>query len=44
MNYQDYARFVLSTLPKQEKYYLVIDRTNWKFGNTAINILMLGII
>ncbi len=44
MNYQDYAKFIISTLPKQEKYYLVIDRTNWKFGNTAINILMLGII
>ena len=44
MNYQEYARFVISQLPKKAQYYLVIDRTNWKFGNTNINILMLGII
>ena len=44
LDYESYAKFVISTLPKKEKYYLVIDRTNWKFGNTAINILMLGII
>ena len=44
MNYEEYARFVMSQLPKDGQYYLVIDRTNWKFGNTHINILMLGII
>lgn len=44
MDYEEYARFVLSVLAKKERYYLVMDRTNWKFGKTAINILMLGII
>jgi len=44
MNYGDYARFVMSQLPQHMKFYLVIDRTNWKFGKTNINILMLGII
>lgn len=44
MNYEEYARFVISTLPKAAKFYLVIDRTNWKFGRRDINILMLGII
>ena len=44
LDYESYAKFIISTLPRNEKYYLVIDRTNWKFGNTKINILMLGII
>jgi len=44
MNYEEYARFVITQLPKQMKFYLVMDRTNWKFGKTNINILMLGII
>jgi len=44
MDYDEYARFVVSQLKKDEQYYLVIDRTNWKFGKTNINILMLGII
>jgi hypothetical protein len=43
-NYEEYARFIISTLPKDSKFYLVVDRTNWKFGRTAINILMLSII
>jgi hypothetical protein len=44
MNYEEYAKFVLSILPRKEKYYLVMDRTNWKYGRDNINILMLGII
>lgn len=43
-NYDEYAKFVISLLPKKDKYFLVIDRTNWKFGKTQINVLMLGII
>jgi hypothetical protein len=44
MDYEEFAGFVISLLPSKEKYYLVMDRTNWKFGETNINILMLGII
>lgn len=44
MNIDEYAMFVISQLPKKERFYLVMDRTNWKFGKKAINILMLGII
>ena len=44
MHYEEYARFVMSQLPKNKRYYLVMDRTNWKFGKANINILMLGII
>jgi hypothetical protein len=38
------ARLVFNLLPKQEKLILSIDRTNWKFGKTNINIFMLGIV
>ena len=37
------AKLIFSMLPNKEKIVLVIDRTNWKFGNKNINILMLGI-
>lgn len=38
------ARFIFKLLPKSKKYKLTIDRTNWKFGKTDINIFMLGIV
>jgi len=38
------ARLVFSLLPIQGKVQLSMDRTNWKFGNTDINILMLGVV
>jgi hypothetical protein len=38
------ARLVFGLLPKQDKYILSIDRTNWKFGQLDINIFMLGIV
>ena len=44
MNYAEYGKFVILHLPKKDRFYLVMDRTNWKFGKIDINILMLGII
>jgi len=44
MDYLEYAQFVISHLPAKESFYLVMDRTNWKFGKSDINILMLGVI
>lgn len=38
------ARLVFNLLPLQDKLILTIDRTNWKFGQTNINIFMLGIV
>ena len=38
------ARLVFNLLPKQDKFRLTIDRTNWQFGETDINIFMLGIV
>jgi len=34
---------IFKLLPKKENLVLVLDRTNWKFGNKNINILMLGV-
>lgn len=37
------ARLIFSLLPEKENLKLTIDRTNWKFGKTNINIFMLGV-
>ena len=38
------ARLVFNLLPEQKKLTLSIDRTNWEFGQTNINIFMLGVV
>jgi hypothetical protein len=38
------ARLVFALLPHEPPYRLSLDRTNWKFGSTDINILTLAII
>lgn len=38
------ARLILRLIPVKGPYSLSIDRSNWKFSNTNINILTLGII
>jgi len=38
------ARFIFALLPHKPPYRLVMDRTNWKFGSTDINILVLAIV
>jgi len=38
------AKLIFRLLPKQEKYELTMDRTNWKFGESNINILVIGIV
>jgi len=37
------ANIVFSLLPHEPPYKLSLDRTNWKFGKTDINILMLSV-
>ena len=37
------ARLIFSLLPCKPPYKLSLDRTNWKFGKTDINILMLSV-
>lgn len=37
------AKLIFGLLPNKEELKLSIDRTNWKFGQTNINIFMLGV-
>lgn len=38
------VKLILKLIPVQGPYNLTLDRTNWKFSDTNINILTLGII
>jgi len=38
------ARFVFALLPHQPPYRLALDRTNWKFETTNINVLVLAVV
>ena len=38
------AKLIFNLLPSKERLTLSIDRTNWKFGQTDINIFMLGVV
>ncbi len=38
------AKLIFSLLPNKKHLTLSIDRTNWKFGKTNINIFMLGVV
>lgn len=44
LNYELLAIYIVSLLPKDIKFILTMDRTNWQFGRTDINILMIGIV
>ena len=37
------SKFIFAVLPEKDNLVLVMDRTNWKFGKSNINILMLGV-
>lgn len=39
----DLAHLVIRILPLEDSWILCLDRTNWKFGKTNINILMLAV-
>jgi hypothetical protein len=38
------AKLIFRILPHEPPYRLVMDRTNWKFGQTNINVLTLAIV
>jgi hypothetical protein len=38
------ARLVVACLPLAERWHLSLDRTNWRFGRTEINVLMLAVV
>jgi hypothetical protein len=43
LDYNLVARLVMALLPHKGPYALSMDRTNWQFGNTDINALVLGV-
>jgi hypothetical protein len=43
LNYAVIAVFLVKLIGLPQPWVITIDRTNWKFGNTDINILTLGI-
>lgn len=38
------ARFIFGLLPHKPPYRLAMDRTNWKFGQQNINVLVLAVV
>lgn len=44
LNSELVAKLIFSLLPSQKNLRLTIDRSNWKFGETNINIFMLGVV
>ena len=47
LDYLQVAKLIFSTIndfAKQGKYLITIDRTNWKYGKTSINLLVVGLV
>jgi hypothetical protein len=38
------SKMLFALIPKEAKHELTMDRTNWKIGDTNINILVIGVI
>ncbi len=41
--YEALGRFLFDLVPSDPPYVAVVDRTEWHFGQTAVNVLMIGI-
>jgi len=44
MDFVKIGRMLVSMLPKDTKYIVAIDRTNWEFGKTPINIMLVSVV
>lgn len=38
-----FGQFLLQLVPKKDDFVVLMERTNWKFGATSINVLMIAI-
>lgn len=38
------SQLIMATFPKEDTFYIVIDRTNWKLGTQPINVLFVGVL
>jgi len=43
VDYADLSALLIRLVPQDPPYVLVLDRTEWHFGQTPINVLMIGI-
>ena len=43
LDFSSFGHFLLQLVPQREDFVVSMDRTNWKFGRTDINILMIAI-
>ena len=41
--YEALGQFLLGLVPTDPPYVAVVDRTEWHFGQTAVNVLMIGV-
>jgi hypothetical protein len=44
LNTNSIARLIFKMLPHKPPYHLAMDRTNWKFGETNINVLTFVVV
>lgn len=44
MHYVTLGKMFLSLLPKDKQFIIAVDRTNWEFGKSSINILMITLV
>ena len=44
LNYAQLASLLFGLFAQQDKVYLSMGRTNWQWGNSPINILMLSLV
>lgn len=44
VDFTDLGRFLLDLLPQDPPFEVVVDRTEWEFGETPVNILVMGIV
>jgi Transposase DDE domain len=44
LDYEEIAKLVAGMMDIPQPWVLSIDRTNWQFGDTVFNILMLGVV
>ena len=43
-SYAEVANFLFGLFTRKDKVYLSMDRTNWQWGKSPINILMLSLV
>ncbi len=43
LDFVSFGHFLLHLVPRRDNFIVSMDRTNWKFGQTDMNVLMIAI-